>query len=568
MGGSDPPLDDQYQASFERIEKLVSAFSDSQQFEQLSHHHQREAAFVIETFHELLYAYEYVPLDDPDKPSLETVCRQIYPAKVSAEPTHFEAVAPVIGAFLRFLDERGDIDRGTQLATHVESLGDSLVDTAADPANWGMAKSMFMSGELDEATHLDAVSDSEDPSERAEIPLDPPDWDPAESLEPGELLPSAEADRVDEIINSLSPESDAVLASLAAATEGIDGQIDPDSALDRAGVSPEEFDAVIEEIATRLEEGDSDVFAGPGDETNPSVLDPDEAREFLELQGRLLLYANDQFEVVPGMDTYDEFERAYIDDLRPLHERVYHEENAVELIDGFLRENPAAFAKPQRDQIESWVNYEQGRFFVVEHLEDGSIFLDPDEPRAYKVTGIYDDYAETLPEERLPVAVASVVLLPYDGRIVTNGLERVDVIAGMAMQMITDDPETTYEEAKHRFGVAETLPPEDEPDRSDAERLRYYTKNKENRQQFANEIEQLKDKTDELARVFHEQLGKANARRLGREFRELGLNGAYVAIYDGQVVATAPTEAQLDEILSEIMPTGKVTHPYVYHYDP
>jgi len=196
------------------------------------------------------------------------------------------------------------------------------------------------------------------------------------------------------------------------------------------------------------------------------------------------------------------------------------------------------------------------------------VFLDPDEPRAYKVTGVYDSYAETLPEEALPVAVTSVVLLPYEGRIVTNGLEDVDMLAGMAMQMITDDPETAYGEAKHRFGIAETLPPEDEPARSDAERLRFYTKNQENRERFADEIEKLKAKTNELACIYHEQLGKANARRLGREFRDLGLKEAYVAIYDGQVVATAPTDEQLEAILSEIMPNGKGNHPYVYHYDP
>jgi hypothetical protein len=48
----------------------------------------------------------------------------------------------------------------------------------------------------------------------------------------------------------LSPESDAVLASLATATNGLRGEIDPDVALERAGVSPEEYDAVMEEIVT------------------------------------------------------------------------------------------------------------------------------------------------------------------------------------------------------------------------------------------------------------------------------------------------------------------------------
>ena len=568
MVGTDPPSEEQFHASFDRIERLFSAFSDSQQFEQLSHHQQREASFVIEMFHELLYAYEYVPLDDPDEERLETVCRQHYPAKVSADPDHFEAVTPVVGAFLRFLDDRGDIEGGAQLATHVESLEDSLVETASDPSNWGMAKSMFMSGELDEATLLDAVSDIDDPSSLSEIPLDPPDWDFTEGLEPDDVLPSAEVAQLEEIINSLSPESDAVLAALAAATGGTDERLDTDAALDRAGIAPEEYDAVIEEIATRMDAEGSDLFEQPGDETNPRVLDPDDAMEFLKLQGELLLYANARLGVVPGIDTYEEFERAYIDDIQPIHDRFYQEENVVEIIEDFLRDNPADFSQPQLDRIESWMNYVEGQFFVVEHLEDGTVFLDPSEPRAYKVTGVYDDYAETLPTEMLPVAVTSVVLLPYEGRIVTNGLERVDMVAGMAMEMMKGDPETVYQEAIHRFDIAETLPPSDEPTRSDAVRLKYYTKNKENRERFATEIAELKDKSDELARIYHDQLGKANARRLGREFRDLELNEAYVAIYDGQVVATAPTEAQLEELLSTIMPDGRTTHPYVYHYDP
>jgi hypothetical protein len=568
MDGNEPPSDDQYQASLDRIERLASEFANSQQFERLTTHQQREAQFVIETFHELLYGYEYVPLDDPNEQRLEAVCRQLYPAKISSEADHFETVAPVIGAFLRFLDDRGDIENGDQLGTHVESLGDTIVDAAADPANWGMAKSMFMSGELDDATHLDAVSDVAEPSELPEAPLDPPDWESPGSLDPDKLLPSAETDRLEEIINSLSPESDAVLASLAAATDGLQEEVEPDVALERAGVSPEEYDAVIEEITTRMEAEGSDLFSRPGDMADSSVLDPEAAREFLELEGQVLLYANDRFDVVPGIDTYEEFERSSIDEIQPIHDILYQEENAVEVIEEFIRENPADLSQAQLEEIESWLNYEAGQFFIVEHLDDGTVFLDPDEPRAYKVTGVYDSYAEALPESALPVTVTSVVLLPYDGRIVTNGLEEVDMLAGMAMQMIKDDPETAYEDAKHRFGIAETLPPEDEPARSDAERLRFYTKNQDNRERFADEIEALKDETTELARIYHEQLGKANARRLGREFRDLGLEEAYVAIYDGQVVTTAPTEEQLEEILSDIMPDGKDDHPYVYHYDP
>lgn len=173
-----------------------------------------------------------------------------------------------------------------------------------------------------------------------------------------------------------------------------------------------------------------------------------------------------------------------------------------------------------------------------------------------------------MPEDQLPAALDDIVLLPFEGAIVTDPWVQIDPIGLMVWRGMDVDIDAAYEKAKHRFGIVESLPAGEERERTDAEKLRFYTKNKENRERFAEEIEQLKDETDDLARIYHEQLGKANARRLGREFRELDLEEAYVAIYDGQVVATAPTEGRLEETLSAIMPDGKADHPYVYHYDP
>jgi len=565
MNAPDPPSDEQYQASLDRIERHYAAFADSDHFEQLTRHQQHEAEFVVEVFHELLHGYEYVPLDAPDEESLESVCRQLYPAKISAEPDHFGTVAPVIAAFLRFLDERGEIEGGDQLASHVESLDDTIVQKAADPDNWGLAKSMLSSGALDEATHLDAVSDVEEPSELTEVPLD---LEGTEISGTEDLLPPEEQKLLDEALDSLSEESDATLDALGEVMEAFAAGTDPEAVLEESEFSADALDDVVDEVLEKLEGTDSELLSGPGDAADPSVLDPGAAREFLELQGQLLLYANERFGVVPEIDTYEEFQRAYIDDIRPIHEKLYFDENAAEVIEDFVRDNPAGFSEEQLEMVESWLDYEAGQFVLVEHLEDGTVFLDPEEPRAYKVTSVYESYAPGLPEEALPVSVMSVVLLPYEGRIVTNGLELLDPLAGMAMQMIHDDPEVLYEEAKHRSGVAETLPPSDDPGRSDAERLRFYTKNQENRERYADEIAELKDKTDELEAIYHEQLGKANARRLGRKFRDLGLEEAYVAIYDGQVVATAPTKERLEETLSAIMPDGKADYPYVYHYDP
>lgn len=565
MGAPEPPSDEQYQTAIDRMENRFVSFTNSDRFEQLTPHQQREAKFVVEVFHELLHSYEYVPLDDPDKQSLESVCRHYYPAKISAEPDHFGAVAPVIAAFLRFLDDQGELEDGDKLASHVESLHDTIVEQAADPNNWGMAKSMFASGTLDEATHLDAVSDVEEPTE---IPLDPHDGESTGTLEPEDLLPPEERELLDEALDSLSEESDATLDALGDVLAEFAAGTDPEVVLEESEFSADALDDVVDEVLKKLEGTGSELASAPGDANDPSVLNPDLAKEFLDLQGQLLVYANERFDVVPGLDTYEEFQRAYIDDIRPIHEELYLQNNAVEVIEDFVRDNPADLSEAQLETVESWLDYEAGEFLMVDHLEDGTVFLDPGEPRAYKIKGVYESYAPGLPEEALPVSVMSVVLLPYEGQIVTNGLEQLNPFAGMAMQMIHDDPEVVYEDAKHRFGIAETLPPTDEPERSDAERLRFYTKNQENRDRYADEIDELKNKTTELERIYHEQLGKANARRLGREFRDLGLEEAYVAIYDGQVVATAPTEEGLEETLSAIMPDGKTDDPYVYHYDP
>ena len=298
-------------------------------------------------------------------------------------------------------------------------------------------------------------------------------------------------------------------------------------------------------------------------------LDTDQAERFLELYGRLLVYVNNRFDVVPEIDSYEGFSTAFLDEIRPIRDRLYHDTDTEAIITEFVTENPAELSESALSQIEEWTAYETGEFAVVEHREGDTVFLDPEQPRAFAVTAVHDPYPEQFPPAELPMPVSDAVLLPFEDTIVSDGWLRPDPILLGAWDMLLDtDLDATDEEARHRYGVAATLPPEDEPDRSEAEKLRFYTKNKENRERFAEEIDRLKNESEELARIYHQQIGKGRARSLGREFREMGLDEAYVAIYDGQVVATAPTESAVRDTLSEIMPDGTTDHPYIYHYDP
>lgn len=164
--------DQEYEAMLDRVDVVLSTFTDSDQFDELTRYQQQEASFVIEGVAELLYGYEDTTIEECDQTSLETVCTRIYPAKVSVEPDHFGAVAPVVAAFFRFLDERDIHSEGERLAAHVEGLGDEIVATAADSANWSPVTSVATG---DRGNPVDMT-----PDEAAGSPAEPIDGGPEE----------------------------------------------------------------------------------------------------------------------------------------------------------------------------------------------------------------------------------------------------------------------------------------------------------------------------------------------------------------------------------------------------
>lgn len=289
--------------------------------------------------------------------------------------------------------------------------------------------------------------------------------------------------------------------------------------------------------------------------------------QFLELYGHLLAYVNTEYDEVAGIETYEDLCEREDTELRPIRNRLY-EADTEQLIADFVAENPVGLNDDELETVEQWTDYAFGEFVVVRHLEKYAVFLDWEEPpQAFGVKAARHPFDAYWDEGSLPLLVSQAALLPFKGAIVTDGWMAIQpIVFGGSISTDIDD---AYEEAKHRFGIIETLPASDEEDEtSDAEQLRFYMKNKRNRERYAGEIEALKTESAELERIYHEELGKAHARSLGRELRELNLNEAYVAIYDERIIASGTTEEQVQHILNEIMPAGKETHPYIYYFDP
>jgi hypothetical protein len=288
---------------------------------------------------------------------------------------------------------------------------------------------------------------------------------------------------------------------------------------------------------------------------------------FLELYGHLLAYVNTEYDEVAGIETYDDLHEQDDAELRPIRNRLY-DADTEQLIADFVGENPVGLADDELETISRWTDYEFGEFVVVRHLEEYAVFLDWEEPpQAFGVQAARHPFAAYWEERALPLLVSKTALLPFQNGIVTDGWMAIQpIVFGGSISTDIDD---AYEEAKHQFGLIESLPaPEEEKETSDAEQLRFYMKNKRNRERYADEIEALRTESPELEQIYHEQLGKARARSLGRELRELDLNEAYFAIYDERIIASDTSAEQVQQILDEIMPDGKENHPYIYHFDP
>jgi len=123
---------------------LIDAFLGSREADALPERSLGSAGFIVQVL--LQYAEEQAGVgpEEFDRENLEKLLLKVFPRKVSAEKDTFEAVAPVVAAFVRWLGSQGKLANAARLAAAVESWHRRIVANAMDPRNWGMAKGFVM----------------------------------------------------------------------------------------------------------------------------------------------------------------------------------------------------------------------------------------------------------------------------------------------------------------------------------------------------------------------------------------------------------------------------------------
>jgi hypothetical protein len=280
---------------------------------------------------------------------------------------------------------------------------------------------------------------------------------------------------------------------------------------------------------------------------------------FYKLNWSLLFYVNKKYPVIQGINTPD-FKNQDFSKIAEIHEKIFAN---TELIDSFITENPFNFNQEELDIIKSWKNFVKGKFFVVTHLKNHTIFLKEDEPKAFGVLGLIDEIEDITPPY-LPSFVGTV-LLPFKGKIIHYGLfQFYNIHFGGG---IKKDIHAEYQKAKSKFGIILSLDtPIMENKGSDEELLRFYVKSESNRAEYWDEIQQLLRKNPLLLNIYYQEIGKSNSRKIKKRLSEIGVSSRWFAIFEEVIIATGNTEEEVRTQVENILPEVKKNYAHIFRY--
>lgn len=283
----------------------------------------------------------------------------------------------------------------------------------------------------------------------------------------------------------------------------------------------------------------------------------EDAELFYSLYHPLLYYVNTKYDLT-YIEIPEEIRETCPEEIRDLGDELC---NHPEVIQEFVEENPFNFSPNELDIVKGWKHFVRGRFIILRSLKKYTIFLEvkKEPPKAYGVLALYSPFEEVVGP--LPVMVETI-LLPFKGKIVYDGImNRSSLSFSSSVRSNFND---TYQKAKFRFGIIESLPFSAEGEKSDEEKLTFYLKSERNRDQYWEEIWELIDKNPPLITVYHQEMGKAYARTLAKDLRKMGITKGWFAVFEGLPFASGTTKDDTEKVVKCILPEEK--WEFVYYF--
>ena len=176
-----------------------------------------------------------------------------------------------------------------------------------------------------------------------------------------------------------------------------------------------------------------------------------QVKYFYHLAHQLILFTNNRYKIHSGFKTPEDLHINTAKSQKALmsvRDKMYASENIKE----FCKNPPHGINKDDLTHISEWKNCLSGKFYIMKHLENFTVFLiDLDGIcRLYGVKSLFDDLADTYPNYALP-AMVQTILIPFMGCIVYDGLmERYNISFASG---IKGDLKEEYNKAKALKGI-------------------------------------------------------------------------------------------------------------------
>lgn len=212
-------------------------------------------------------------------------------------------------------------------------------------------------------------------------------------------------------------------------------------------------------------------------------LPPDQVHHFYRIWFALLHYVNSKRKLVPPFPADPMRAKIKPEDAIKVRNELWADDA---LREAFIAENPQSLSEADLAVVESWKYRVAGDFLVLLYLKKHTIFLSWSEPaHAYGVLGLASPIDEVIGP--YPPTHMNTVLLPWDGRIIYDGLansHRIHFGPGLRRGFEQD-----YRNAREREGLITSLGPSRTPVSPAATRKEVATRNAKVLNAFRRDLE-------------------------------------------------------------------------------
>ena len=147
------------------------------------------------------------------------------------------------------------------------------------------------------------------------------------------------------------------------------------------------------------------------------LLRPEETSRFYRVFGAILRHVSLRTEGVPEIPPNWKASEVPLEDTMKSRDVLWDDPG---LLRSFVEENPAGLEGADLDLASSWEHRLKGNFIAVRHLRKHSLFIGSGD-RVYAVLGLVSPLEDVVPS---PPAMVETILLPFEDRIITDGLFR------------------------------------------------------------------------------------------------------------------------------------------------